>query len=831
MDQQTSIAADPAEGPAAAAAAVAVAAEEGSATPTKTSNDGGVPKPRQEVSPITEEARQSSIHPGDAGIDPQVLSSDSPHAIPGPSTDAREEAVIPTSETFPGSLAMNPGSPPEQRQGNGAGTNAQTTSSATMYFLVALAKFAAFTDVFLSGLLVPLVPTILERQVKVPHEHVQVWASVFIAAYGGAFAVVSPLMPFLTRQGPLIWVILIGGLGCAGAAFALIQTSSTLYPLILARALQGLSAAATTGTCSGMLATAAGTNGGAITLSWITTALIQSTALATGPVIAAYLYDYVDKNAVFYLAYALITSNVLLSLIAAKVIPYGQLSAATQHSASPAAGGYGTITPDTEHPPSSPRNGQRRRDSPSRSRSPMSVASAKSARSSVSTVLPEPLSWTPRLLVAAYGYLVIGVITTALQTVLPLFVERHFHWSVSNIGLMFVPLAVPAVLVGPLAGLFATRVPRSTRFLVSIGFAAAVPSLWSLGSFIGLAENTMALKQAFFVSLASLSLAFGLIGDPLIKEITTIVGPSVTNDPLSAAAQATSIPNVVNAWGSLVGPLLAGAIRWICGWETLTQALAVLCGFTSIVVFLFLQGLLGSSHAESGRHRGEPIDDEESAPLLANARPAGSRQGSHKNKKGASPMPLKGALKTSHSGKKSGHLRHFSVDNMSVATTAGPGSVDSGTPHVRFQAALEDPEGLTTKRPPTRESIRAAAERRYLMREAPHAPSTDPLLAAGSRYVLDEERSIVPEGERPKRHVVVFPEGEAPPELLERHRHHIVAINALDGTAQMVSAKSTEDHAVSVTEEAGDDQPEFSEATSRRYVVVVVEEGDDAPSP
>jgi hypothetical protein len=83
------------------------------------------------------------------------------------------------------------------------------------------------------------------------------------------------------------------------------------------------------------------------------------------------------------------------------------------------------------------------------------------------------------------------------------------------------------------------------------------------------------------------------------------------------------------------------------------------------------------------------------------------------------------------------------------------------------------------------------------------------------------------ESQRQKRRVVVFPEGTAPPGLLERHRHHVVAINALDGTAQMVS-DTRDNHAVHVTEDA-EDEAAFSEATSRRYVVVVVE-GEDVDS-
>lgn len=65
--------------------------------------------------------------------------------------------------------------------------------------------------------------------------------------------------------------------------------------------------------------------------------------------------------------------------------------------------------------------------------------------------------------------------------------------------------------------------------------------------------------------------------------------------------------------------------------------------------------------------------------------------------------------------------------------------------------------------------------------------------------------------------------------MLQRHRHHVVAINALDGTARMVSDRA-DSHSVHVTEETGDEEPAFPEATSRRYVVVLVEEDDDSSS-
>ncbi|KAK3996359.1 major facilitator superfamily domain-containing protein [Cladorrhinum sp. PSN332] len=702
-----------------------------------------------------------------------------------------------------------------------------TTSPGTMYFLVALAKFAAFTDAFLSGLIIPLVPSLLQRKTDIPPEQLQVWAAIFVASYGGAFAVVSPLMPFLTREGPLAWVILLAGLGLAGVAFALLQFSFNLYVLLLSRALHGLATAAITATCSTMLATAAGVYGTASTLSWVNWAVIQSFAMTVAPALSGYLAGRsVHFDIMFYVAYGLIAFNAFLSLVAATITPKSQVATEDEeNTASASAPGYGAISSDA-----SPRAG-RTSSRTSRPSSPASVASGRS--SNVSTISAEPSSWSPQLLVAGFGYLVIGLLSTSLQTVLPVLARQEFDWPISATGFIFVALSAPAVLVGPLAGALAAAAPKSARFFTATGFLASVPAFLFLG---WLSRDADANRLAFFLTLAALSLALGISADPLIKEVTRIVGPSAVNDPLSAAAQATSLPSIAYAWGGLVGPLFAGAISWVWNWETLTKALAVVSGSTGVLCLLFLQGWVGSSHPEIERRRSEAGIDEESAPLLANERQGGDsfrRRGktqSPRGKKGSAHASAEGSRNvTPSAGKEQPQRRHFSVDNFSVATTASPGSLDSNkSQQVRFQAALETPAQASSEQSTTTKegSSRTNPERRYVMREAPHAPSTDPMLASGSRYVIDEERSIVPEGERPKRHVVVFAEGTAPRELLARHQHHVVAINALDGTAQLVSSESTDNHSVAVTEEAGD--AEFPETTSNRYVVVVVDESNMA---
>ncbi|KAK4156804.1 major facilitator superfamily domain-containing protein [Chaetomidium leptoderma] len=682
-----------------------------------------------------------------------------------------------------------------------------------MSFLVVLAKFSAFTDAFLSGLVIPLIPILLQTRAHVPHHQVQIWASVLVAAYGGAFAAVSPLIPLLTRQGPQAYVVLIASLACAAAAFAVLQFSCDLTLLIVARALQGLAAAAVTGASSGLFATTASTGS-----TWLTPAFIQSVAMTTAPFTAGLLHDYYGLDAVFHSAYVLIVLDILLVLVAVNTTANDQQQqprltdeAAGLLESETQPGGYGTM-------PSGPDGFTR---SPSPSIPPIPSLPAATT------------PWSSRLLVAFCGYLVVGLLNSALQSLLPLLVQRYFDRSMLATGYMFVALSAPAALIGLFSGILSTRVPKSPRFLTAIGFLACLPAFLFLGQ--------LPQMRAFLLTLSGISLAIGLCGDPLVKEMADAVGPS-TGDSWGAAAQAATLPNLANAWGTLIGPLFAGAINWLWGWQTTNRSLAIVAAATGVISLLFLQGWIANPYPGNRARPLEASSDEESASLLANdgsnrrlygqSEAYGRKEDRYPRRQDSDDVSPH--TRSGEDRKHRPHRRHFSVDNFSVATTTTPGSLDSSASSVRFQAALETPRqgssvSSVSKRAEASDSAsKASAERRYVMREAPHAPATDPLLAAGSLYVIDEERDTARgvESERQKRRVVVFPEGTAPPGLLERHRHHVVAINALDGTAQMVS-NSTDNHAVHVTEESAEDEPAFSEASSRRYVVVVVE-GEEA---
>ena len=79
--------------------------------------------------------------------------------------------------------------------------------------------------------------------------------------------------------------------------------------------------------------------------------------------------------------------------------------------------------------------------------------------------------------------------------------------------------------------------------------------------------------------------------------------------------------------------------------------------------------------------------------------------------------------------------------------------------------------------------------------------------------------------EKRKRHVVVFPEEEVSPELLQRRKHHVVTINSLDGSYKLVSNPTVDQVSMQINEEMEPAEVE-SPGALRRYVVIVLNDGE-----
>jgi MFS family permease len=124
---------------------------------------------------------------------------------------------------------------------------------ASTLFIIATVAVGLFTDLFLYGLIVPILPFMLRDRVDLPEEKVQSYVSAMLAAYAGASVVFSLPAGIIadkvrTRQAPFL-----SGLAALLAATLMLAFGQSIPVLIVARVLQGTSSAFVWTVCLAMI--------------------------------------------------------------------------------------------------------------------------------------------------------------------------------------------------------------------------------------------------------------------------------------------------------------------------------------------------------------------------------------------------------------------------------------------------------------------------------------------------------------------------------------------------------------------------------------------------
>lgn len=84
-----------------------------------------------------------------------------------------------------------------------------------------------------------------------------------------------------------------------------------------------------------------------------------------------------------------------------------------------------------------------------------------------------------RVLAGLFNNLVFSVILSGFDATLPLHLQKNFHWDSLSVGMIFLGLQVPGMLLGPLAGWLRDR--TGLRYPTTIGWVLIALLLWLLG--------------------------------------------------------------------------------------------------------------------------------------------------------------------------------------------------------------------------------------------------------------------------------------------------------------------------------------------------------------
>lgn len=179
-------------------------------------------------------------------------------------------------------------------------------------FIVGTICLAIFTDIFLYGLIVPVIPFSLTDRVGTSEENVQKWTAILLACYNGALFVGSPIAGFYADRTHSRRMPLLLGLVALAASTLLLMLGTSITMLVLGRLLQGLSAAVV---WSVGLALLADTMGSKIGMAMGYVAIAMSMGLLLSPAIGGAVYEGAGYYPVYYVAFGIIFLDVMLRLI------------------------------------------------------------------------------------------------------------------------------------------------------------------------------------------------------------------------------------------------------------------------------------------------------------------------------------------------------------------------------------------------------------------------------------------------------------------------------------------------------------------------------------
>ncbi|KAJ6780749.1 hypothetical protein PWT90_04624 [Aphanocladium album] len=453
-------------------------------------------------------------------------------------------------------------------------------------------SFAVFTDVFLYAVVVPVIPFTLRSRIGVEEHRIQYWVSVSLAVFAVALFLSAPIWGWMADKYQNRRIPMLVGLVWLLASTLLLCFSTSITMLLIARILQGLSAAMTWSVGLALLIDSVDKKHVGRATGWTSTALTFGILL--GPLIGGIVYDRAGNYAVFGICFGLIAIDVALRLVIIEVKDAKKWLPKEPASTEAPEASIATKAPEVS--PSQPVAFASQ--SPSVDQTSTEPGALENGLSSNETRKPKARTFGEngiigllkkrRMLCALFGVVIQAATQTSFDAIMPLEVHDLFGWNSIGGGLIFLPIIIPT-LIGPIVGHFSDK--YGPRWFTASGFIFSVPFFVC---FRFVTENTINHKVMLCGLLFALGIGEALQVAPLMAEISwaTEDGRDDTDEDAAAApyAQAYALYNISFSLGAIIGPLLSGMVRQSAGFGTVGWSLAILNGFTALIILNWVGG-------------------------------------------------------------------------------------------------------------------------------------------------------------------------------------------------------------------------------------------------
>jgi len=464
-------------------------------------------------------------------------------------------------------------------------------------FVIATVAIGMFTDLFLYSLVVPVFPFLLEDRIGIPRNRIQSNVSMLLAIYAGASVLFSPIAGILadkvsTRQIPFLL-----GLLALLSATTLLAVGQSIAVLALARILQGISGAVVWTLGLAICLETVGPSRLGTTIGSIFSLISVGTLAA--PVLGGLLYRKTGLTGVFGLSAGLLGVDCIMRLLVIErkvAARYGDYDDSA--NSSPASSSSSTFD-------ASPNQSRTEGPSPHDHDEESPLLNKTQENGEDNYRLPDQPRWVANvpilacfrdssLITAALIAFVQAALLAAFDSTIPTVAEDYYNFDSLRAGLLFLPLGICDLVIGPVAGWVTDR--YGTKTTSTLGYVFLTPTLVLL-RLPQSGSRSQIILYCYILALNGVGLA--IIGAPSIVEAGAVVERYYKANPEffgsnGPYAQLYGINSMVFSSGLTLGPLIAGGLKDSIGYGNMNAVLAALCFFTAVLSYMYIGGRPGT---------------------------------------------------------------------------------------------------------------------------------------------------------------------------------------------------------------------------------------------
>ena len=462
-------------------------------------------------------------------------------------------------------------------------------------FIIVTVGIGLFSDLFLYGIVVPVMPFVLRDRLGIDADAIQTQTSRQLAAYAGSSVLFAVPVgwaadKFASRKLPFVV-----GIVALLASTAMLCAGTTLGALMAARLLQGVSVAIVWAVGFATLQDLVGASElGRVTGSIFS---IVSVGELVAPALGGWLYDMGGMNAVFALC-----ATVLVVDLAMRLLMLDKLEMEKYKVVSDLDGDE-SDSDLSETTTAQSCSGDNDETSP--------LLQRRDEVKNLDFRIPENAGWlarnlpvlfcmrNSRLSMAMAMALVQGIVVGVIDATVPIQLSTLFSFTSKQVGMTFACMIVPLVGLGQPAGWAVDR--YGPRALATTGYSLLVPAVGLL-SLPSLGILSDAAKLPFFCVIMALNgVALALIGPISYVEAGSVIESYHMANPgffgkNGPYAQLYGFNSLFFFGGLAIGPLVGGWLSEAYGFHVMTLVFAGMAA----VMLAFVLGLFGKTLAQRG---------------------------------------------------------------------------------------------------------------------------------------------------------------------------------------------------------------------------------------